>query len=94
MGYWTRHSERSSFGCLTSMNTETPVQHDDREQLVEQLAQAIWLRLALVLVPASNALRCQRPELARLMNAVLTDIRGDITAYVLKYDVVRQRDAA
>jgi len=75
------------------MNTRTRAQHNDREQLIEQLAQVIWIRLALVLVPASTALRYQRPELARLMNRVLDEVKGDIAAHVLKYDVVLRRDA-
>ena len=93
MGYLKQSNERLSFNNPTSMSTKGHAQDSDRAQLIEQLAQVIWMRLALVLVPASNALRCQRPELARLMNRVLDEVKGDIAAHVLKYDVVLRRNA-
>lgn len=42
---------------------------DGRQQLVDELVDAVWFRLALVLVPASRALGSSRPELARVKPA-------------------------
>ncbi len=54
-------------------------------RLVDDVSEVVWMRLALVLVPARRALGCTRPELARLMKMVLANIRNDVSVQVSKH---------
>jgi len=54
----------------------------NREKLVRELSDAVWLRMALVLIPASSALATTRPQMARLMTRTLRGVRSDVRRIV------------
>lgn len=68
------------------------MERDDRQQLMEELCDLVWFRLALALVPAIRVLGCSKPRLAWVMKKILEEIEEDVAAYVSMYDVHRRKE--
>ena len=63
---------------------------DDGQQLMGELSDLVWFRLALALVPASRVLGSSQPRLAWVMKTILEEIREDVAGYVSLYNVRRR----
>lgn len=57
----------------------------ERDRFVKELSDAVWLRMAVVLIPAAEALGARRPELSRLMRRTLMSVGDDVRAITGKY---------
>lgn len=65
---------------------------DGREELTDELSDYIWLRLALAFAPAIRALGWQERGVVWVMEKILKDVKEDIAAHVLRYDVRRREE--
>ena len=57
-----------------------------KDRIATEIADIVWLRLAVVLLPASEVLSPVRPVLLRLMTQTLATIRCDISEHLSRND--------